>query len=132
VRRLRTILNNLGRNYRIMVRKHLRHHENINIGWVNVRWGTPLNASLGQSFLFKATNVLHRVVEHKQTTLFPTQLALQTLLNMLTLEGPARFMDERQEWGIKIYQSIEQRDKCASPKLVLVNNQLQLSESNPS
>lgn len=42
---------------------------------------------------------------------------------MLTLEIPARFMDEGQEWGIKFYQSIE-RDKRGSPKLVLVNNQL--------
>jgi hypothetical protein len=51
---------------------------------------------------------------------------------MLTLEIPARFMDEGQEWGIKFYQSIEQRDKRGSPKLVLVNNQLQLNEFNPS
>jgi hypothetical protein len=51
---------------------------------------------------------------------------------MLILEGLARFMDEVQEWGIKFYQSIEQQDKRASPKLILVNNQLQLSEYNPS
>jgi hypothetical protein len=39
-------------------------------------------------------------------------------------------MDERQKWGVKVYQSVEQLDKCTSPKHVSINNPFQLSVAN--
>jgi hypothetical protein len=58
------------------------------MGWVNVRLGIPRNIGPRQSFPLKAIYVLNCVVECKQITLFPTQLALEGALKMLALEVP--------------------------------------------
>ncbi len=43
--------------------KNLKRHEDIDMGWVNVRWGIPLDIGPRQSLPLEATDVLDCVVE---------------------------------------------------------------------
>lgn len=70
------------------MRKYLRRHEDIDMGWVNVRWGIPPNIGPRQSLSLEAIDALDCVVECRWITLFPTQLALEGPSKMLALEVP--------------------------------------------
>jgi hypothetical protein len=45
------------------VRKYLKRREDIDMGWVNVQWGIPLDIGPRQSLPLEAINALNCVVE---------------------------------------------------------------------
>ncbi len=80
------------------IRKYLQHHVDIDMGWINVRWGVPQVLDDSINLPQEAMFALDKVVEQIHVSLFLAQVTIEGASTMLSLEAPSNFIAT--SWGI--------------------------------
>ncbi len=73
------------------IRKYLQHHDDIDMGWINMHWGVPQVLDASISLPHESSLALNKVVEQRHVSLFLVQLTIEGVPTMLSLEKPSNF-----------------------------------------
>jgi hypothetical protein len=68
------------------IRRYFQHHEDIDMGWINMQWGVPQILDASINFPHETMFTLNKVVEQRRASLFPTRLTIEGAPTMLSLE----------------------------------------------
>ncbi len=74
------------------IRRFLQRREDINMGWINVRWGVPQIPNASTNLPHEAVLAMDKVVEQLCVSLFLVQLTIKGSPTMLSLEAPSDFI----------------------------------------
>jgi hypothetical protein len=89
------------------IRRYLQHHDDIDMGWINVHWGVPQVLDASTSLPNESSLALNKVVEQRRVSLFPVQLTIEGALRMLCLEASFNFTAI--SWGIQVHKKNESK-----------------------
>jgi hypothetical protein len=74
------------------IRRYLQHHEDIDMGWINMHWGVLQVPDASTSLAHEAALLLDKVVEQRRASLFLTQFTIESVPTELSLEASFDFM----------------------------------------
>ncbi len=74
------------------IRRYLQRHADIDMGWINVRWGVPQVLNALTNLPHKIALALDKVVEQRHASLFLAQLTIEGVPTMLHLEVLSNFI----------------------------------------
>jgi hypothetical protein len=87
------------------IRRYLQHHEDIDMGWINMHWGVLQVPDASTSLAHEATPALDKVVEQRRASLFLIQFTIEGAPKIISLEASFNFVTT--SWGIKVHEKNE-------------------------